>query len=145
LTRQWLNYGVSCGTAGTLQAELAVGVAGSQVLGKLDEGSRSMNDRTAQLSSRILELIKDEPFEDVVAMLGTIQIFLLINQVDEPVLGVDRLSRFMRTEVREQVKQAERDPAHRTPGHRGTVVGALRENTILERFLDVWRCFSRAK
>ena len=105
-----------------------------------------MNDRAAHLSSRILKVIEDENFEDVMPMLGTIQVFLLVDQADEPVLAVDRLSQFMRTQVRELVnREAESDPVHRIPGHRGTVVGALRENTILERFLDVWRWFSKAK
>ena len=59
-------------------------MAGGQVLRKLDEGSRSMNDRAAQLSSRILKVIEDENFEDVMPMLGTIQIFVLMDQADDP-------------------------------------------------------------
>ena len=105
-----------------------------------------MNDRAAQLSSRILKVIKDEPFEDVMGTLGTIQVFLLMDQADEPVLAVDRVAQFLRTQVRELVdRKAESDRDHRVPGQWGTVVGALRENTILERFLDVWRWFSKAK
>ncbi len=79
------------------------GMAGRRVRWKLDEGSHSVNDRAAQLSSRILKVIKDEPFEDVMPMLGTIQVFLLMDQADDPVLAVDRVAQFMRTQVRELV------------------------------------------
>ncbi len=77
-----------------------------------------MNDRAAHLSSRILKVIEDENFEDVMPMLGTIQIFLLMDQADDPVLAVDRVAQFMRTQVRELVdRKAESDRAHRIPGH----------------------------
>ena len=107
-----------------------------------------MNDRAAQLSSHILRVIKDEPFEDVMPVLGNVQVFLLMHHADEPVLAVDRLAQFMRTQVRELVdRKAESDRVHRIPGHWGrlSALYALRENTILERFLDVWRWFSNAK
>ena len=79
-----------------------------------------MNDRAAQLSSRILKVIEDENFEDVMPMLGTIQVFLLMNQADEPVLAVDRVAQFMRTQVRELVHRKAESvrplQAHRNPG-----------------------------
>ena len=72
-----------------------------------------MNDRARQLSSDILKLIEEEDFEDVMPVLGTLQVFLLMDQADEPVLAVDRLAEFMRTQVRELVdRKAESARAH---------------------------------
>ena len=77
------------------------------------QGAISMNDRAKRLSSDILKVIEKENFEDVMPVLGPLQVFLLMDQADEPVLAVDRLAQFMRTQVRELVDhKAESDRAH---------------------------------
>ena len=72
-----------------------------------------MNDRAMQLSLRILKVIEDEPFEDVMPVLGHLLVFLVTDQADEPVQTVDTLAQLMRTLVRELMdRQAETDCVH---------------------------------
>ena len=65
-----------------------------------------MNDNQNPLAMKILGAIEDEPVEHIVATLGEIQVFLLVQHADDPAASVDELTGFMRATVRKIVEES---------------------------------------
>ena len=58
------------------------------------------------LALKILVALQDEPFEHVMATLGELQVFFLVEHAGDPVATVDEITGFMRASVREIVEKS---------------------------------------
>ncbi len=57
-----------------------------------------------EVVGRILDALQDQPFEDAMAVLADLQVFLMVDQAADPIEAVDQLADLMRALVKEIVE-----------------------------------------
>ena len=65
-----------------------------------------------EVVGRILGLLQDQPFEHAMAVLGELQVFLMVEEVDDPIKAVNTLADLMRTLVRKMVEAKQGKRVH---------------------------------